>query len=132
MNSSSIILSIVEPVGGHRGNEFYDFGLCKAIADERMDVTLYTCNETTLDTERNFNFQVKKFYHRIYGKAPKIIRGIRYVIGSFRTFFHAKKNGSRIVHFHLYHFAFREFLNLYLFRRSGFKVVTTVHDVESF
>ncbi len=132
MIDGKIKISIVEPVGGHLGNEFYDFGLCKAVSDEGIDVTLYTCDETTLDTKHPFRFTVKKFYRGIYGSAPKIIRGIRYIIGALRTASHAKRSGSSLVHFHIYHFANREFLNLFLFRRNGFKVVATIHDVESF
>jgi len=132
MSEGRMNVAIVEPVGGHLGNEFYDFGLCKAIADEGITVTLYTCDETTLDTKFSFDFSVKKFFRGIYGETPKIIRGLRYIAGAFRTSSHAKKNGSRLVHFHIYHFANREFLNLFLFRRNGYKIVATVHDVESF
>lgn len=132
MIDERIKVSIVEPIGGHLGNEFYDFGLCKAISDEGVSVTLYTCDETTLDNKHPFNFIVKKFYRRIYGSAPKIIRGIRYVIGTLKTLSHAQKSGSSLVHFHVYHFANREFLNFLLFKWSGFKIVATIHDVESF
>jgi hypothetical protein len=27
-------VAMVEPIGGHSGNDFYDFGLCKAVAEQ--------------------------------------------------------------------------------------------------
>ena len=34
-------VAMVEPIGGHRGNEFYDFGLCKSLQEVGVDVSLY-------------------------------------------------------------------------------------------
>lgn len=123
---------MVEPVGGHRGNDFYDFGLCKAVTDLGTDLHLYTCDETTLHQKHHFKFEVHLTYKKIYGKEWAYLRGLRYVAGAFATIRSAVKLKCNVVHFHVYHFAGREFLNFWLFKRKGFKIVATIHDVEDF
>ncbi len=125
-------ISFVEPIGGHRGNDFYDFGLCKALSEANVDLTFYTCDETDLDQKFNFRFQTNKCFNRIYGKDFILIRGIRYFRGALKMIADAKRKKSKLVHLHIYHFAWREFFLLWLFRRNNFKVVATIHDVEDF
>jgi D-inositol-3-phosphate glycosyltransferase len=125
-------VAMVEPIGGHSGNDFYDFGLCKAVADQGTELSFYTCDETDLDTKFNFPFRTIKPFKNIYGKDHKLIRGFRYAIGAWNAAQDAARAGAKVVHFHVYHFAGREYLNFFLFRRKGFKVVATIHDIESF
>lgn len=125
-------VAMVEPIGGHSGNDFYDFGLCKAVADEGTELSFYTCDETDLDTKFSFPFRTVKPFKKIYGKENKLIRGFRYAIGAWNAARDAAKSGAEVVHFHVYHFAAREYLNFFLFRRKKFKVVATIHDIESF
>ncbi len=133
MNSSNQLrVALLEPIGGHSGNDFYDFGLCKAVAEQGTDLVFYTCDETTLDTKFSFPFKTEKPFKKIYGKENKLVRGLRYAIGSYNAANHASKAGLKVVHFHIYHFAMREYLNFFLFKRKGFKIVATIHDVENF
>lgn len=125
-------VAMVEPIGGHSGNDFYDFGLCKAVADQGTELSFYTCDETNLDTKFSFPFRTVKPFKKIYGKENKLIRGFRYAIGAWNAARDAAKAGAEVVHFHVYHFAGREYLNFFLFRRKKFKVVATIHDIESF
>ena len=129
---SEIVTAFVEPIGGHRGNDFYDFGLCKALNEQGVNVTFFTCDETDFDEKFSFGFETKKYFNRIYGKAPVILRGIRYLRAIFKTLNEAKKKGVQLVHMHFYHFSRLELFMLRQFRRHGFKVVGTVHDVEDF
>ena len=130
--NEKIKVAMVEPVGGHRGNDFYDFGLCKAVNDLGTDITLYTCDETNLHLKHKFNFDVQLTYKKIYGNEWAYFRGIRYLIGAFSTIKKAVNSKANVVHFHIYHFANREFINFFLFKRKGFKIVATIHDVEDF
>jgi len=130
--SNKLRVAFIEPVGGHGGNDFYDFGLCKAINDAGVDVFFYTTNETALQNQFNFNFETVLSYKNIYGKTPAVIRGIRYLLSTIRTVYHARKVGCVIAHFHLYHFSNREFFNFLVFKFFGFKIVSTIHDVEDF
>lgn len=131
-NGTSLKVAMVEPIGGHSGNDFYDFGLCKAVADQGTEMVFYTCDETNLDTRFSFPFKTEKPFKKIYGNDPKLLRGMRYAIGSWRAARHAARLGLKVVHFHVYHFAGREYLNFYLFKRKGFRIVATIHDVENF
>ncbi|MBP9883795.1 MAG: glycosyltransferase family 4 protein [Chitinophagales bacterium] len=131
-DKNKLRVAMVEPIGGHSGNDFYDFGLCKAVADQGTELSFYTCDETDLDTKFNFPFRTRKPFKNIYGKDHKLIRGIRYAIGAWKAAQDAGRAGAKVVHFHVYHFAGREYLNFFLFRRKGFKVVATIHDIESF
>src|SRR5580765_7119621 len=131
-NSNRLHVAMVEPIGGHSGNDFYDFGLCKSVAEQGTELIFYTCDETDLDTKFSFPFKTEKPFKKIYGKDPKLLRGMRYAIGSYNAANHAAKAGLKVVHFHVYHFAGREYLNFLLFKRRGFKIVATIHDIESF
>ena len=124
--------AFVEPIGGHRGNDFYDFGLCKALNDSGIELTFYTCDVTNLDLKLNFNFQTNKCFQNIYGKDFILIRGFRYFLGALKMIADAKRKKANLAHLHIYHFSWREYFLLWLFRRNKFKVVATVHDVEDF
>jgi glycosyltransferase involved in cell wall biosynthesis len=125
-------VAMVEPIGGHSGNDFYDFGLCKAVAEQGTELTFYTCDETDLDTKFSFPFRTEKPFKKIYGKDPVLLRGLRYAVGALNAAKDASKSRANVVHFHVYHFAAREYLNFFLFRRKGIKIVATIHDIESF
>ncbi|GDX51728.1 hypothetical protein LBMAG27_07750 [Bacteroidota bacterium] len=132
MKLENINCSFVEPIGGHRGNDFYDFGLCKSLNDSGVELTFYTCDETDLDVKFNFNFQTNKCFKSIYGKDFILIRGLRYFRGAMKMIADSKRKKSNLAHLHFYHFSWREYFLLWLFRRNKFKVVATVHDVEDF
>ncbi len=132
MNSVACKVAFIEPIGGHRGNEFYDFGLCKAANEAGVELTFYTCDETHLDEQFPFSFPTVKSFQRIYGKELKLIRGIRFVIGIRKALRDAKAKKYNVLHANIYHFSRLELMILQLFKRNGFKIVATVHDVEDF
>lgn len=132
MKGKNIKVAMIEPVGGHGGNEFYDFGLCEYLCYEDVGVTLYTTDETSLDTKHKFAFQTKKPFKKIFGDAPKLIRGLRYLWGTLNSIVDAKRSGAMIAHFHIYHFSTVELMNILLARLIGLACVSTVHDVQSF
>lgn len=121
---------MVEPVGGHGGMDYYDFGLCEGLAGAGMEVTLYTCDETT--PTDSTTYEVRLSYRGIYGEAPAWQRGLRYIVGSFRTLFGAKLDKARIAHFHFFHVGPLELFSVLLAKLLRLKVVVTAHDVQSF
>ena len=129
--SPIVRVAMIEPIGGHGGNEFYDFGLCEALG-KYCDVNFYTCNETHLHEVHKFKTRTYKFYNNIYGSANAVVRGLRYVYGALKTAIHAKQSHTRIAHIHIYHFAWRELVVAVLCKVLFIKVVATIHDVESF
>ena len=124
-------ISMIEPIGGHGGNEFYDFGLCEALG-KYCNISFYTCDETHLHETYNLKTKTYKLYQKIYGKSYPLLRAFRYLLGALRTVIHAKKNNSNIGHVHIYHFDGRELITVILCKIFFIKVVATIHDVESF
>lgn len=125
-----VTAAVIEPVGGHGGMDYYDFGLCEGLSKARVNVALYTCDETSL--EGTTPYKVRFPYRRIYGADPAWLRGIRYVLGSILALLGAKSSGARIAHFHFFHVGPLELFNVLLARMLGLKVVITAHDVQSF
>jgi len=128
MHDKGIKVSIIEPVGGHGGMDYYDFGLCRGLAEAGVDVALHTCDETAqpegMDVRHSFPF--------IYGSAPAWMRGLRYAWGSMVSVLPAVWDGRRVCHFHLFHVGMLEAFNIALAKLCLRKVVITAHDVESF
>jgi len=123
-------VAVIEPVGGHGGMNYYDFGLCRGLVAAGVEPLLYTCDETVVEPEAGF--PVKLNFNRIYGPDAKSARAARYLWGLFRSLRDARSKGARITHFHLFHVTALEWISLRTARLFGCKVVVTVHDVESF
>lgn len=120
----------LEPVGGHGGMDYYDFGLCQGLSEAGVDVVLHTCDETT--SPQGAGFSCRLDYRNIYGKAPAWKRGFCYLRGTVNAILSAYRDRRLICHFHFFHVGFLPLLDVLLARLSGRKVVITVHDVESF
>jgi glycosyltransferase involved in cell wall biosynthesis len=120
----------LEPVGGHGGMDYYDFGLCQGLSEAGVDVVLHTCDETIPPQDAVFSCHFD--YRHIYGKAPVWRRGLCYLRGTVNAILSACRNRRPICHFHFFHMGFLSLLDVLLVRLSGRKVVITVHDVESF
>lgn len=125
-----IKVAIIEPVGGHSGMDYYDFGLCEGLGENGIEATLYTCDEVALQVEQSF--QIKRYYEQIYGDSPVYIRGLRYIRGTLLSLIHAKKISTNVVHFHVFHIGFLELLNLVLCKLFRFRVVLSIHDIIPF
>ncbi|ABE50282.1 glycosyltransferase family 4 protein [Methylobacillus flagellatus] len=125
-----INVAFVEPVGSHGGMDYYDSGLCAGLLHQGVSATWYTCDISKPCGNRPIFMQLT--FVNIWGKDATWRRGARYILGLCRSIKHAKKNYSNIAHFHFFHVGVLEFLSVLFFRLFGFKVVATVHDVESF
>jgi glycosyltransferase involved in cell wall biosynthesis len=123
-------VAIIEPVGGHGGMDYYDFGLCKGLTSAGVNPVLYTCEETSV--EQGLPFSVKLTYKKIFGKDTVWLRGVRYLMGSFKAMYHARRSGTRICHFHFFHVGPLELFNVVFARALGMRVVVTAHDVNPF
>ncbi|CAA9400326.1 MAG: Glycosyltransferase [uncultured Rubrobacteraceae bacterium] len=121
---------MVEPVGGHGGMDYYDFGLCGGLSEAETRVALYTCDETP--GKPAATYEVRLPYKRIYGDDPAWLRGVRYLRGTVRALSGARLRRARIAHFHLFHVGPLELFNVLAAKLLGMKVVITAHDVQSF
>lgn len=110
---------------------FYDFGLCEGLVQAGAKVTLYTCDETA--PPKRAGFECLLTFRRIYGSAPTWVRGLRFTAGLIRSLLHAKWGArASVVHYHFFHFTALEMMCVRLAKLFAFRVVVTVHDVESF
>jgi len=123
-------VAIIEPVGGHGGMNYYDFGLCRGLVDAGITPTLHTCNETAITP--GLPFAVALPYHRIYGPDPAWRRGLRFVRGSLRALVGARRAGNKLAHFHIFQVGVLELFNILVAKLLLMRVVITAHDVEAF
>lgn len=130
MTNPPLRVAVIEPVGGHGGMDYYDFGLCGGLAAAGLDVTLFTCDETRLPVDARF--RVRHTYAGIYGKAPAWRRGLRYLKGTLAALCAARWEGRRICHFHLFHVGPLQAFNVAMAKLFMLRVAITAHDVESF
>jgi len=124
-------IAIIDPLGAH-GSSFhmYTFGQALGLENCGIDVRIYT-NDKTLNN--NFTqLKVFNFYKNMFNSRFKFINGLRWVIGSFRSIFHAKLSGYSIFHFHIFHINLLILYNVLLTKFLFGKVVLTIHDVHSF
>ena len=127
---TEISVSMIEPVGGHGGMDYYDFGLCAGLASAGVDVVLHTCDETTKPDHAGF--VVRHTYHGIFGKTAAWRRGLCFVLGSLRAVISTVLERRKVIHLHLFHVGALPFMNVLLARLMARKLVITAHDVESF
>lgn len=128
--SASCRVSAIEPVGGHGGMDYYDFGLCGGLAAAGVDVVLHTCDETA--NPEHTGFVVRQTYSGIYGKTVAWRRGLRFIFGSFRAVLSTVLERRKVIHLHFFRVGTLALMNVLLARLMGRKVVITAHDVESF
>jgi len=120
-----------EPIGGHGGNDFYNFGYCQALYSGGVEVIFYTCNETRIDENITVEFTIKKYFSNIYS-GNIVGRAFRYLYGLLRTSIDILKNDIEIIHVHIYHASMLEFIVLIIFNLLNKKIICTLHDIESF
>jgi len=128
MNNQQVKISMIEPVGGHGGMDYYDFGLCEGLSSAGVDVVLHTCEKT----EQIDALDVRHTFAHVYGKDASWVRGLRYLKSSVWSVLSAVKEQRKICHFHLFYVGLVEAFNIALAKLCFRKVVITAHDVETF
>jgi D-inositol-3-phosphate glycosyltransferase len=123
-------VAIIEPVGGHGGMNYYDFGLANGLKQSGVVAILYTSTETITDAQ--CEVKVKKYFKGVWGNSHKLIRALNFLKGLIKSLIDASKNKVKISHFHFFHYSLQEWIIIKLAKLFGFKVVITAHDVESF
>lgn len=123
-------VAIIEPVGGHGGMDYYDYGLAQGLVNAECEVSLYTSDETKHPSDNKYGYF--PFFKKIYCSTYSIIKGLRYIIGIVRSISHATLNHKRILHYHFFHIGTIEVVNLTFSKMCLRRTVVTVHDVESF
>jgi D-inositol-3-phosphate glycosyltransferase len=110
--------------------DYYDSGLCAGLAANGIASIWYTCDISQSRGDRSV--LVVRSFVRIWGKGAAWKRGLRFVVGLFRTMIDAHARHAGIAHFHFFHVGPLELASVVLARLFGLRAVTTVHDVEAF
>jgi D-inositol-3-phosphate glycosyltransferase len=120
----------VEAIGGHRGMHHYDFALCSALAEQGVDLTLFTCDETHVP--QRISFPVELAFQGIFGQAPAWQRGLRYGLALARIARRRPRRLPGIVHVHFFHALPLDYAFLAWMSARGCRLVVSAHDVHPF
>ena len=82
-NLKELRIAIIEPVGGHGGMNFYDYGLSMGLAHNNVEVYFFTSNATKiLNTEKVFTIQS---FSSVWEQKNKLVKALIYFKGLFKT-----------------------------------------------
>ena len=124
-------VAIIDTLGAHGGAfHYYTFGQSIGLINNGVDVSLYTNNETANPKISGVKFFA--FYKNIFKSKFRVISGIKWIIGTILSVFHARFSGISIFHFHIFYTNILVLFNLLFVKILFGKVVLTVHDVSSF
>lgn len=130
MEDSITKIAIIEPVGGHGGMDYYNYGLASGLSINGVNVKLFTSEETKVRSYENVDTYL--VFKKVWSTKNKVLKAIKLFSGYKRAYRLIKNEGIRIVHFHIFDFNWLNYLALLLAKKNGFSVVLTVHDVSSF
>lgn len=108
---------------------YYDLALCGALAEQGVDVTLLTCDETALP--ESLSFPVELAFRGIFGQTPAWRRGLRYGLALSRIA-RRQRNAAVVVHVHFFQVLPLDYAFLAWMRCRGHRLVITAHDVTPF
>lgn len=124
-----IIVGMIEPVGGHGGMDYTDYGTALGLGKNSVSVLFFTSNQTDIRYFEN----VKTFlYFNNMWKRNFFIKSYKYLFGHIKAFLHTKKEGGKIVHLHFFAFRSIDLIILLTAKLLRLKIVVTVHDINSF
>tara|TARA_B100001250_G_C19816616_1_gene798759 strand:+ start:3209 stop:4393 length:1185 start_codon:yes stop_codon:yes gene_type:complete len=127
--SKNFKIAMIEPIGGHGGNELYDNNLVNSInMQNKYECFLYTC-----DSNNNIqNKHIINSFKNIYGNTNKLFRGCRYIYHLIKSLIDAKQKKIHVLHIHFFGFSFIEYVTLFISKIIfKFTVTATIHDVKS-
>lgn len=124
-------VNFIEPVGGHRGMQFYDVELCQALQLTGLNVLWLTCDETRL-MDIPATLKVDYSFRGIYGDSPKLLRGLRYMRALRSISFGSSQRAADLFHFHFFIFPPFDLLNISRLCKANKSIVVTAHDVVPF
>ena len=124
-------VAIIDPLGAHgSSHHFYLFGQLDGLRNNDVNIRLYTNSKTENPQINRVRFYPT--YGDLFSSNLTIVSGIKYILGSMKSVFHARFNGVSIFHFHIFYTNILVLFNLLLVKLLLGKVVLTIHDVTSF
>jgi glycosyltransferase involved in cell wall biosynthesis len=120
---------MIEPVGGHGGAHYYDFGLARGLLAAGCRVSLYTCDETADPVISGLDFY--PLYRHIYGHGSRWLRTLHFIGGTLAVLKKAVASGEILWHYQVFNVLKPELVVITLAKLFRRKIVLTVHDVNS-
>lgn len=124
-----ISVGIVEPVGGHGGMDYYDYGLSMGLGVNDVEVFFYTSDNTKV---REFSKVKTLIFFKKMWKRSFLIKIFRYLAGHYLAVEDIKKRDIKIIHLHFFTFRSIDLLILWYARYRGLVTIVTIHDIDSF
>ena len=110
---------------------YYDYSLCQSLSECNLDVTLCTSDKWFLNNYNN-KFKIIQLYKKCSGDKYKIIKGINYIISSFKIFIFIIKHKFMIVHFQILELPIIDCGLIVSLKLFGKKIVFTPHDINHY
>ncbi|WP_316633668.1 glycosyltransferase [uncultured Flavobacterium sp.] len=129
MDKKKYSIGIIEPVGGHGGMDYYDYGLAMGLGADNVEVLFYTCDETT---ERTYKKVITILHFKRMWNRNFLVKVFKYLNGHYSAILDLKKRDIRIIHLHFFTFRSIDLLILWFAWLNKIKRVVTIHDVNSF
>jgi D-inositol-3-phosphate glycosyltransferase len=122
-------VSIVDPVGGHGGMDYYDYGLAQGLGGNNLDVNYYTCDKTNVRFYKNV--QTNTVFGNLWEKKG-VFKLFAFLNAYLKAFKSAKRNKSEVLHFQFFSLGNLNLIVLSLAYWFKQKKIVTLHDIESF
>ncbi|WP_445956148.1 glycosyltransferase [Yeosuana sp.] len=122
-------ISIIDPVGGYGGMDYYDYGLSYGLSTNKLEVLYFSCNSTSYRDFENVTLYTP--FGNIW-KVNKFKRGYYFIKGYLNSFIKSKKLNSEVFHFHFFDLGFLNVIVLVLASFFYQKKVVTLHDLNPF
>jgi len=122
-------IALIEPVGGHGGMDYYDYGLAQGLGANDVEVFFYTSSNTKV---RQYSNVTTLIYFRKMWKRNFFIKVSKYLVGHYLAIRDVKNRGVKIIHLHFFSFRSIDLLILWFASLSNSKIIATIHDIDSF
>ena len=130
MDKKRLKIALIEPVGGHGGMDFYDYGLAQGLGQNQLEVFYYTSTQTNLRVYPNVTSVL--CFKKVWETSNKLVRLYYFLKGYLKAFEAAKREKVTTVHLQFFDLSMLNVLVLLLLSRYSFQKVLTLHDVASF
>jgi len=122
-------VSIIDPVGGHGGMDYYDYGLASGLGDNNLIVNYYTCDKTEVRFYKNV--QTNTVFGNVWERKG-FLKLLSLLSGYLKSFKCATIEKSDIFHFQFFNLGIVNLIVLCLAYFYNQNKVVTLHDIESF
>ncbi|KFF02447.1 glycosyltransferase family 4 protein [Flavobacterium reichenbachii] len=129
MEETKTSIGIIEPIGGHGGMDYYDYGLAMGLGSHNVKVVLYTSSETKV---RNYKNVKTLIYFKKMWSSNFVLKTFKYLYGHYAAISDIKKRNIVIIHLHFFTFRSIDLLILWYAELNKIKKVVTIHDINSF